>query len=63
MQDGVRARMEVALGVPLTHVRVHTDSAAQRSARRIGADAYAIGSHIIFGAGRWDPSGNSAGPL
>jgi hypothetical protein len=55
--------MEVALGVPLTHVRVHTDSAAQRSARRIGADAYAIGSHIIFGAGRWEPSGNSGRTL
>ncbi|MGC5075661.1 eCIS core domain-containing protein [Agrococcus sp. DT81.2] len=55
----VRAPYEVALGVPLTHVRVHTGSAAERSARRIGADAYTAGSHIVFGADRWDPSGGA----
>lgn len=36
-------------------VRVHTDSRAAESARAVGARAYTVGSHIVFGAGRYAP--------
>jgi hypothetical protein len=33
------------------HVRIHDDSLAAESARSVGALAYAVGDHIVFGAG------------
>lgn len=36
-------------------VRVHTDSHAAESARAVGARAYTLGDHIVFGAGRYAP--------
>jgi hypothetical protein len=36
-------------------VRVHADSRAAASARAVGARAYTVGSHIVFGAGRYAP--------
>ncbi|UCF92825.1 MAG: DUF4157 domain-containing protein [Desulfobacterales bacterium] len=45
----------------LAAVRVHTDVAADRSARTLGADAFALGRDIFFRAGRFDPA--SAGGL
>jgi hypothetical protein len=42
-------------------VRVHTDGAADRSARALGADAFALGRDIFFRAGRFDLA--SAGGL
>jgi len=37
-------------------VRVHTDAKAEASARMIGASAYTVGSHVVFGAGRYAPA-------
>lgn len=36
-------------------VRVHTDSRAAESARAVGARAYTVGNHVVFGAGRYAP--------
>jgi hypothetical protein len=36
-------------------VRVHADKKAAESARRVNATAYTVGSHIIFGEGRFRP--------
>jgi hypothetical protein len=53
-------------GTPLTGVhdfsgvRVHTDARAAESARRVNARAYAVGSHIVFGRGQFNP-GSAAG--
>jgi hypothetical protein len=44
----------------LEAVRVHTDGRAARSAQLLGADAYALGGHIVFGASRYAPT-NPAG--
>ncbi|MET9414697.1 DUF4157 domain-containing protein [Streptomyces klenkii] len=44
-----RSDMEARLGADLSDVRVHTDAAAQRSAREIGARAYTAGSHVVIG--------------
>jgi hypothetical protein len=37
-------------------VRVHTDADAENSAELLGAEAYAVGGHIVFGPGRYDPA-------
>src|SRR5215218_1803796 len=47
-----RERMEAAFGVPLDHVRLHTDADASDLADVHGADALALGRHIAFAAGR-----------
>jgi len=41
-------------------VRVHTDVTAVVSAREMGAEAYTVGNHIVFGAGAYAP-GTDAG--
>ena len=38
-----------------SQVRLHTDPDAAASAQRIGAQAYTLGSHIVFGPGRYLP--------
>lgn len=43
--------MEQRFGYDFSQVRVHTDSAAQRSARDVHANAYTVGHDIVFGAG------------
>ena len=56
----LRQRFSAGLGVELDGVRVHTDAAAQASARSLHARAYAVGEHIVFGRGAWAP-GTPAG--
>lgn len=51
---------EPRIGYSLGDVRLHTDSAAERSAKEIGALAYTHGNNIIFGAGQYQP-GNDDG--
>lgn len=51
---GLRTEMESRLGADFGDVRVHTDSAAQRSAADLGARAYTSGHHIVAGAGGLD---------
>lgn len=43
------------IGRNFDHVRVHTDSGAAAAAQRLGADAVTVGSHVLFGAGRYQP--------
>jgi hypothetical protein len=47
----------------LTRVRIHTDAKAQRSATEHESNAYTIGDHIIFGAGRFDPASEAGRSL
>jgi Domain of unknown function (DUF4157) len=51
-----RRRFEALLRTDLTGVRLHTDEVAGASARVIGANAYAVGSHIVFAPGRYQPT-------
>lgn len=46
-----RASMEGAFGRSFAGVRVHDDAHAHASARALGARAYALGQHVVFGAG------------
>jgi hypothetical protein len=45
-----RAFFEPRLGQHFSHVHVHTDLQAVKSARSINALAYTVGDHIVFGA-------------
>ncbi|MBO0872407.1 MAG: DUF4157 domain-containing protein, partial [Pseudonocardia sp.] len=48
LSQGVRADMETRLGQDFSDVRVHTDAAADESARSGHAQAYTVGSHVVF---------------
>lgn len=51
----VRGDMESRLGHDFGDVRVHTDDAAHDSARSVNANAYTVGSHIVFQRDAYDP--------
>jgi Domain of unknown function (DUF4157) len=51
----VRSRFEPELGLDLGAVRIHTDSVAATSATDLRAKAYAIGSHLVFAPGGYQP--------
>lgn len=55
MEQGVRSLMERRFAHDFSGVRVHTDSAAARSARQLHAQAYTIGTDIYFNQGRYKP--------
>jgi uncharacterized protein DUF4157 len=48
--------MESRFGQDFGHVRVHTDENAGASAQTLGAAAYTVGQHIMFGSGWYAPS-------
>jgi hypothetical protein len=48
--------MEPRFGHDFSQVRVHNDTAANKSATVVNAQAYTVGPHIVFGAGRYEPS-------
>ena len=51
-----RSFMEPRFGTDFADVRVHTDPGAAESAREIGARAYTVGGHIVFGGGEYAPA-------
>jgi hypothetical protein len=60
LRHDLRAFMEGRLGGDFGDVRVHTDADAARSARAVGARAYAVGPRVVFGPGEYAP-GTAAG--
>jgi Domain of unknown function (DUF4157) len=52
------AFFEPRFGRDFSQVRVHDDDRAARSAQSIGALAYAVGPHIAFAAGQYEPGGD-----
>jgi|GEM_PF-6411677 len=50
--NGPRSQIEPVLGTDLSHVRVHTDSQAQKAARSIHAKAFTHQNHIYLGEGQ-----------
>lgn len=55
LDSPLRAVMERRLSTDLGAVRVHADDHAGESARAIGAKAYAVGHHVVFGPRRFNP--------
>lgn len=56
MNASLRGDMEQRFGHDFGQVRVHADAAAQQSAREVDAQAYTVGRHIVFAAGRFAPA-------
>jgi hypothetical protein len=52
LSDDVRSFMEPRFGADFSSVRVHTDSNAVQMSKELGAQAFARGSDIYFGAGK-----------
>jgi len=47
--------MESRFGHDFSRIRVHADAAAAQSAAAVGASAYTVGNHVVFGRGRYTP--------
>jgi hypothetical protein len=56
LDEGVRSNMESAFGTSFEQVRVHTDDRASRSAESVGANAYTVGSDVVFKSGQFNRS-------
>ncbi len=52
----VREDMEGRLGHDFQDVRVHSDGTADASARSVNANAYTVGSHVVFQRSAFDPA-------
>lgn len=50
LEPTLRHEMERRFGHDFSRVRVHSGPTAERSARDVDANAYAVGHHIVFGA-------------
>lgn len=55
IEESVRRLMERRFAQDFADVRIHTDDAADRSARAMSADAYTVGTHIAFRRDRYRP--------
>lgn len=55
LDTATRAWMEPRFGHDFSSVRVHTDGQAAESARSVGALAYAVGQHVVFGQQQYAP--------
>jgi uncharacterized protein DUF4157 len=56
LPGGLRGKFEGSLGADLGGVRVHTGGASAEAADALGARAYAVGPHIHFARGAFDPA-------
>ena len=56
LDPALRNDMEQRFGYDFSSVRVHSDAAAERSARSVDASAYTVGHRIVFGAGCFAPA-------
>jgi hypothetical protein len=55
LDAATRSRMESRFARDFSRVRVHMDARAGASADAVAADAYTVGSQIVFAAGRYAP--------
>ena len=55
LDTAFRQDMEQRFGYDFSRVRVHSDAAADQSARDVNARAYAVGHDIVFSAGQFAP--------
>ncbi|UVT22333.1 MAG: DUF4157 domain-containing protein [Nitrospira sp.] len=56
LDQSLQRDMEQRFGHDFSRVQVHTDAAAEQSARDLNAHAYTAGHNIVFGAGQYMPS-------
>jgi hypothetical protein len=55
LEPGARSFLEDRMGADFSDVRVHTDGKADQSARSINAQAYTVGSDVVFRSGAYEP--------
>jgi hypothetical protein len=60
LDPAVRGEMETRFGRDFGEVRIHVGWEAAQSASAVNAKAYAVGQHVVFGAGNYAP-GTMAG--
>lgn len=63
LDAATRSFMEPRFGFDFSHVRIHTDAAAARSAAAVDARAYAVGSHVVFAASEYTPGSRATRAL
>jgi hypothetical protein len=63
LDSGVRDFFEPRFGADFSSVRVHTDASAAESAHDVNAQAYAVGSNLVFASGSYSPETNSGRAL
>jgi hypothetical protein len=51
----VRNFMEPRFGADFSNVRIHTGAAAAAQSAQLNANAFALGQHVFFGAGKYQP--------
>src|SRR5215471_219577 len=56
LEPGIRRMMETLMAREFSQVRLHTGLAAAESARAVGAAAFTVGKHIVFGFGQYAPA-------
>jgi hypothetical protein len=59
LDPGVQRDMEHRFGQKFDDVRVHRDARASDSARAVNANAYTVGSQVVFRGDRYDPGSDS----
>jgi hypothetical protein len=55
LDASTRTSMESAFGTSFEDVRVHTGGQASKSAEAVGANAYTVGSNVVFKDGQYNP--------
>ncbi len=63
LDEGSRGFMESRFGHDFSHVRIHTDAQAAKSAKAINAMAYTVGGHVVFDSGQYAPQSISGRKL
>jgi hypothetical protein len=56
LEGAARTVMEERFGHDFSRVRIHAGDIATRSAHEVGARAYTVGHHVVFGAGEYAPA-------
>ena len=56
LDKGTQSTMEASFGRSFEDVRVHTGGQASKSAESVGANAYTVGSNVVFREGQYNPS-------
>lgn len=56
LPSAVRGFMEPRFGADFSGVRVHTGEAAAAQSAQLNARAFAVGSHVFFGRGQYQPA-------
>jgi hypothetical protein len=55
LEPTLKQDMEQRFGYDFSRVRLHTDAAAEQSAREVNANAYTVGHNVVFGPSRFTP--------